>query len=71
MSDTPAGQLDHLVVAARTLEDGVAWCEATLGVTPGLSGVAVAEGPAGLTARLGTPRNADLCLAHPPVGGRP
>ena len=37
----------------------------------GLSGVAVAEGPAGLTARLGTPRNADLCLAHPPVGGRP
>lgn len=30
--------LDHLVVAARTLEDGVAWCEATLGITPGPGG---------------------------------
>lgn len=30
--------LDHLVVAARTLDDGVAWCEATLGVTPGPGG---------------------------------
>ena len=26
--------LDHLVVAARTLEAGVQWCEETLGVTP-------------------------------------
>ena len=26
--------LDHLVVAARTLAEGVAWCEATLGVRP-------------------------------------
>ncbi len=31
-------QLDHLVVAARTLQEGVAWCEATLGITPGLGG---------------------------------
>lgn len=31
--------LDHLVVAARTLEDGVAWCEATLGVAPAGGGV--------------------------------
>lgn len=30
--------LDHLVVAARTLDDGVAWCESTLGVTPGPGG---------------------------------
>ncbi len=30
--------LDHLVVAAATLEQGVAWCESTLGVTPGLGG---------------------------------
>ena len=29
---------DHLIVAADTLEDGVAWCEATLGVTPGPGG---------------------------------
>jgi hypothetical protein len=30
--------LDHLVVAAPTLESGVRWCEATLGVTPGPGG---------------------------------
>ncbi len=30
--------LDHGVVAARTLADGVAWCEATLGITPGPGG---------------------------------
>ena len=31
-------QVDHLVVVASTLEQGVAWCEATLGVTPGPGG---------------------------------
>jgi Glyoxalase-like domain len=31
-------QLDHLVVAARTLQEGVEWCEATLGITPGAGG---------------------------------
>lgn len=31
-------QVDHLVVAARTLPEGVAWCEATLGITPGPGG---------------------------------
>jgi hypothetical protein len=30
--------LDHLVIAAATLAEGVAWCEATLGVTPGPGG---------------------------------
>ena len=30
--------LDHLVVAAHSLEQGVAWCEATLGVSPGPGG---------------------------------
>jgi hypothetical protein len=30
--------VDHLVVAAATLEQGVAWCEATLGVAPGPGG---------------------------------
>jgi hypothetical protein len=28
-------QIDHLVVAAQTLELGVQWCEVTLGVTAG------------------------------------
>ena len=36
--------LDHLVVAAATLEQGVAWCEATLGITPGPGGKHVAFG---------------------------
>ncbi len=31
-------RVDHLVIAARTLAEGVAWCEATLGVTPGPGG---------------------------------
>ncbi|QHE88216.1 VOC family protein [Hydrogenophaga sp. BPS33] len=37
MADARA-RLDHLVVAARTLDEGVVWCETTLGVTPGLGG---------------------------------
>ena len=32
-------RIDHVIVAARTLDDGVAWCEATLGITPGPGGV--------------------------------
>jgi hypothetical protein len=35
---SPAARIDHLVVAAPTLADGVAWCEATLGLTPGPGG---------------------------------
>jgi hypothetical protein len=31
-------ELDHLVIAAQTLEQGVAWCEATLGATPAPGG---------------------------------
>lgn len=35
----PVGvQLDHLVVAAASLDEGVQWCEATLGVTPAAGG---------------------------------
>jgi hypothetical protein len=30
--------LDHLIIAAANLAQGVAWCEATLGVTPGPGG---------------------------------
>lgn len=33
-----AARVDHLVVAAASLEQGAAWCEATLGVTPGPGG---------------------------------
>ena len=31
-------QIDHLVVAASTLDEGVDWCERTLGITPGPGG---------------------------------
>ena len=31
-------QVDHLVVAAASLAEGVAWCESTLGITPGPGG---------------------------------
>jgi Glyoxalase-like domain len=31
-------EIDHLVVAAATLDQGVAWCERTLGLTPGPGG---------------------------------
>jgi hypothetical protein len=30
--------VDHLVVAAASLDEGVRWCEATLGITPGPGG---------------------------------
>ena len=35
---TASARIDHLVVVASTLDEGVAWCEATLGVTPGPGG---------------------------------
>jgi hypothetical protein len=38
MSQSPKLQLDHVVVAAASLSEGVAWCEATLGITPGPGG---------------------------------
>lgn len=38
MTPPAAAEVDHLVVAARTLDEGVQWCEATLGVTPGPGG---------------------------------
>ena len=31
-------QLDHLIVIAASLSQGVAWCEQTLGITPGPGG---------------------------------
>jgi hypothetical protein len=35
---TDVARIDHLVVAADTLAQGAAWCESTLGVTPGPGG---------------------------------
>lgn len=36
---SPGARVDHLVIAASSLEQGVAWCEATLGVTPAAGGL--------------------------------
>lgn len=33
-----SSRLDHLVVAANSLQEGVAWCEQALGITPGRGG---------------------------------
>ena len=33
-----ASRIDHLVIAAASLTDGVQWCEKTLGITPGPGG---------------------------------
>ena len=33
-----ASHIDHLVIAAASLTDGVQWCEKTLGITPGPGG---------------------------------
>lgn len=39
MALSPAkARVDHLVVMAHTLDEGVAWCESMLGVTPGPGG---------------------------------
>jgi len=39
-----SAQLDHLVIAAHTLEQGVDWCEAVLGATPAAGGKHVSMG---------------------------
>jgi len=38
MTTAMRARLDHLVIAAASLDEGVAWCEATLGVVPGPGG---------------------------------
>ena len=50
-----SAEVDHLVVAAATLEQGVQWCESVLGVTPG---------PGGKHAFIGT-HNRLLSVASP------
>ena len=50
-------QIDHLVVAAKTLELGVQWCEATLGVTPGPGGDHPQYGTHNRLFKIATPAN--------------
>ena len=48
--------LDHLVVMAPSLSEGVAWCEATLGVTPGPGGEHPLMGTHNRLLRIATPQ---------------
>lgn len=50
-------QLDHLVVLAHTLEQGVQWCEATLGITPGPGGEHASYGTHNRLFKIATPAN--------------
>lgn len=58
MTETPAptAALDHLVVMASTLAQGVTWCEATLGVTPGPGGEHPLMGTHNRLLKIGTGR---------------
>ncbi len=51
-------QIDHLVIVAKSLELGVQWCEATLGVTPGPGGDHAQFGTHNRLIKIATP-------AHP------
>lgn len=53
---TVLAHLDHLVIAADTLDHGVQWCEATLGVTPGPGGQHTFMGTHNRLLRLATAR---------------
>ena len=48
--------IDHLVVAARSLEEGTAWCEATLGITPQAGGEHEQYGTHNRLFNIATPR---------------
>ena len=48
-------QIDHLVIVAKTLEFGVQWCEATLGVTPGPGGEHALYGTHNRLLKIATP----------------
>ena len=54
--------IDHLVVAAASLEQGVAWCESTLGVTPGPGGRHVLFGTHNRLLKIATPAFPDAYL---------
>lgn len=47
--------IDHLVIAARTLDEGVQWCEATLGITPGPGGEHALYGTHNRLFKIATP----------------
>jgi len=55
-------EIDHLVVAAHSLVQGAAWCEATLGVLPGPGGRHVFMGTHNRLLAIGSVAYARACL---------
>lgn len=55
-------RVDHLVVMAASLDEGVAWCEATLGVTPGPGGEHPLMGTHNRLLKIATPTFAKAYL---------
>lgn len=50
-------QIDHLVVVAQSLEQGVQWCEAKLGITPGPGGEHAQFGTHNRLFKIASPAN--------------
>ena len=50
-------QIDHLVIVAQSLEQGVQWCEATLGITPGPGGEHTLYGTHNRLFKIASPAN--------------
>lgn len=50
-------RIDHLVLAARSLDEGVRWCEATFGVVPGPGGIHPLMGTHNRLLRIGSAAN--------------
>ena len=50
-------QIDHLVIVAKSLEQGVQWCEDTLGITPGPGGEHTLYGTHNRLFKIASPAN--------------
>ena len=59
---THGARVDHPVVMAASLDEGVAWCEATLGVTPGPGGEHPLMGTHNRLLRIATVDYPPACL---------
>jgi hypothetical protein len=66
-------QIDHLVIVAQSLEQGVQWCEATLGITPGPGGEHTLYGTHNRLFKVASPANpmAYVDIAIDPAAVRP
>jgi len=68
-------QIDHLVVAAKTLDMGVQWCEARFGITPGPGGEHAQFGTHNRLFKIATPANPlaylEIIAPNPGSAGKP